>query len=65
MKAISLPVLPPIFPRAFPSPLAALPIAGPAEEVTLDKPSEAFDWKPDAVSDAFAAVFFAASVALA
>ena len=64
MKAINLPVLPPIFPRAFPRPLAAPLIAGPADDVTFDRPSEAFDWNFEAVSDAFDAVSFAALVAL-
>jgi hypothetical protein len=64
MKAINLPVLPPIFPRVFPRLLAAPLIAGPADDVTFDRPSEAFDWNFEAVSDAFDAVSFAASVAL-
>lgn len=65
MKAINRPVRPPIFPRALEALLAAPLIAGPAAEVTLDRPSEAFDRYSAAVSDAFDAVFFAASVALA
>lgn len=43
MKAIKRPVRPPIFPKALPKPLAAPLIAGPAADVTLDRPSEAFD----------------------
>lgn len=61
---MNLPVLPPIFPKAFPRFLAAPEIAGPADEVTRERPSLAFDWKSDAFSDAFAAVSLAASVAL-
>ena len=45
------------------TPCAAPLRAGPAEEVTLDKPSEAFDEAADAVSFPFAAVFEAACVA--
>lgn len=59
-----MPVLPPTFPSALETPLAALLIAGPADEVTLERPSEAFDLYSEAVSDAFEAVSFAASVAL-
>lgn len=66
---MNLPVRPPIFPKALPTPLAAPAIAGPADEATLVKPSEAFDWKLAAVSDAFddalEAVSLAASVAFA
>lgn len=64
MKAISLPVLPPIRPRALLNPFAAPLIAGPAAELTLERPSEALLLKSDAVSDAFDAESFAASVAL-
>lgn len=59
-----MPVLPPIFPRAFVTPLAALLRAGPAAEETFERPSEAFDWMFEAVCDALAAVCFAASAAL-
>lgn len=62
---MSLPVRPPIFPRVLPRPFTAPLIAGPAEAETLDKPSEAFDWKFCACSVALDAVSFAASVALA
>jgi hypothetical protein len=55
-KEMSLPVLPPTLPRAFLALLAALEIAGPAELVTLDRPSEAFETEDEAVSFALAAV---------
>ena len=45
------------------TPCAAPLTAGPADEVTLDSPSEAFDDAADAVSFPFAAVFEAAWVA--
>lgn len=65
---MNFPVRPPIFPRALPTPLAAPAIAGPADEATLESPSEAFDWKlaaaSEALDDAFEAASFAASVAL-
>lgn len=64
MKAMNFPVLPPTFPKAFPRFLAAPVITGPADEVTRERPSLAFDWKSDAFSDAFEVVSFAASVAL-
>jgi hypothetical protein len=48
-----------------PRPFAAPLIAGPADDVTFDRPSEAFDWKLEAVCDAFEEVSFAASAALA
>jgi len=63
MNAINLPVLPPIFPRALPTPLAAPLIAGPAAELTLDRPSEALLLYSAAVCDAFEAESFAASEA--
>jgi hypothetical protein len=63
MKATSLPVLPPIFPRALPTPLAAPLIAGPAAELTLDRPSEALLLYSAAFCDAFEAESLAASVA--
>ena len=50
---MSLPALPPI-PDIVLETLDAAPlIAGPAEEVTLDRPSEAFDWIFVALSFAF------------
>lgn len=64
MKAIKRPVLPPILPNALPTRLAAPLIAGPAEEVTLDRPSDALLLYSEAVSEAFDAVSFAAPVAL-
>lgn len=45
------------------TPCAAPLRAGPADEVTLDNPSEAFDDAADTVSFPFAAVFEAACVA--
>jgi hypothetical protein len=54
-KEINLPVLPPTLPNAFLAPEAAPLTIFPAEEVTLDRPSEALDAVPDAVSFAFAA----------
>lgn len=63
MNAISFPVRPPIFPRAFPTPFTAPLRAGPAAEETFDRPSDALDWKFDAVCDALAAVSLAASAA--
>lgn len=75
MKLMRRPVLPPMRPRALPTLFAAPLMAGPALELTLVRPSEAFDLNSAALSDAFAAVslaapeafeavFFAASVAL-
>jgi hypothetical protein len=55
-KEISLPVRPPTLPSAFLALLAALEIAGPAELVTLDSPSEALETEDEAVSFALAAV---------
>lgn len=52
-KAINLPVLPPILPRALLTLLAAPLTAGPAAEVTRDNPSEALDlmsWAFEAAS---------------
>ena len=49
-KDISFPVLPPIFPNCLLSPCAAPLTAGPAEEVTLERPCEAFDCALEAVS---------------
>ena len=65
MNPMSRPVLPPIRPRAFPTLFAAPLMAGPADDVTFDRPSEAFDLNSVAVCEAFEAVSFAASVALA
>ena len=47
---MSFPVLPPIFPSCLLIPCAAPLIAGPAEEVTLDRPWEALDCTLEAVS---------------
>ena len=55
-KEMSLPVRPPTFLRAFPALLAAFEIPDPAELVTFDRPSEAFEMLAEAVSFAFAAV---------
>lgn len=55
-KLMTLPVRPPIFPRAVVRPLAAPAIAGPAAVVTRDKPSFALD----AVSLAASVAFWAA-----
>jgi hypothetical protein len=64
MNAISFPVRPPIRPNALPTLFAAPVIAGPADDVTLERPSEAFDLYFAAVWEAFEAVCFAASEAL-
>ena len=45
--------------------MAAPLIAGPAAEVTFERPSEAFDWKLEAFPAAFEAASFAASEAFA
>lgn len=58
---MSLPVLPPTLLNAFPTPCAAPLIAGPADDVTLDRPCEALDVTEDAVSCALDAAFEAAS----
>ena len=63
-NAINFPVLPPTFPSALPRVFAAPLIAGPADEVTFDRPSEAFDWRLEAACEAFAVVSFAESAAL-
>jgi len=60
---INLPVLPPIFPSVLLIPEPTLLIAEPAEEVTLDKPSDALEVALEAVSLAFEAVSDAACVA--
>ena len=54
------PVLPPTFLSAFPAPWRAPEIAGPAEDVTFDRPSDAFD-----VADAAASFDFEAACAAA
>lgn len=58
-KAISLPVRPPTRPRVLERVLAYLARAGPAAELTRERPSEALVES----SEALAAVFLAASVA--
>lgn len=63
-KAMSLPVLPPTLPSAFLALEAAFEMAGPAELVTRDRPSEAFETFADAVSFAFAAVSLAVEACL-
>ena len=60
---ISLPARPVTFPAALLTPCAAPLSAGPADDVTLDKPSEAFEVTFDATSFDFVAVFEAACVA--
>lgn len=60
---MSLPNLPPIRFTELLIPCAAPLRAGPADEVTLDRPREAFDVASEAVSFPFAAVFEAACVA--
>jgi len=62
-KAISLPVRPPIRPRALVIPCAAPLIAGPADDVTRESPSEALDFTDEADAEAFEAAEDAASVA--
>ena len=59
----NLPVRPPILPKAWPTPWAAPLIAGPADDVTLESPCEAFDVILDAASLDFVAVLEAASAA--
>lgn len=54
---------PPILPKTLLTRLAAPLIAGPAEELTFDKPSEALDCMLATVSFAFDVVWEAASVA--
>ena len=60
---MSLPVRPPIFPRALLTPCPALLRAGPADEVTRERPSDAFDVALEAVSFDLVAVVEAASAA--
>lgn len=62
MKAINLPVRPPILPSVLLTPCAAPLRADPPEEVTLERPCEALEVTSVAVSFDFAAVDFAASV---
>jgi hypothetical protein len=50
-----LPVLPPTFLSAFPAPWRAPEIAGPAEDVTFDRPSDALDVAEAAASFDFEA----------
>lgn len=57
MKAMTRPVLPPIFLRALPTFCAALATAGPAVAVTLDRPSDALEAADDAVSLALEAAW--------
>ena len=61
---MSLPVLPPTLPKALRAFDAAFAIAGPAELVTLERPSEAFEMEAEAVSFAFAAVSLAVEACL-
>lgn len=60
---MSLPVRPPIFPRALLTPCPALLSAGPADEVTRVRPCEAFDVALEAASFDLVAVLEAASAA--
>ena len=57
----SVPIRPPILLAELLTPCAALLTPDPADEVTLDRPSEALDVAADAVSFPFAAVLEAAS----
>ena len=61
-KDIILPVRPPILPIALLTLCAAPLAAGPADEVTFERPCEAFEVALEAVSLDFAAVSLAASV---
>lgn len=63
MKEISLPVRPPIPPSALETFCAAPLRAGPAVDVTLDRPCEALEVALDAASLDLLAVLAAASVA--
>lgn len=60
---MSLPVLPPTLPRAVRALDAALAMAGPAELVTLERPSEAFEIEAEADCFALAAVSLAFAAA--
>ena len=62
MKDIILPVRPPILPIALLTLCAAPLTAGPADEVTLERPCEVFEVTSEAVSLDFAAMSLAASV---
>src|ERR1700722_17070278 len=53
---MTLPVLPPIFPRALPTACVTLAIAGPAEDVTLEIFCEASEAAGEAVSFALEAI---------
>lgn len=55
------PVLPPTFLSALPAPWRAPEIAGPADDVTFDRPSDAFDVADAATSFDFAVACAAAS----
>lgn len=61
-KDIILPVRPPMLPIALLTLCAAPLTAGPADEVTLERPCEAFEVALEAVSLDFAAASWAASV---
>ena len=63
MNLIILPVLPPIFPKTLLTRCAAPLNAGPADEVTLDRPCDAFDVTFEAESFALVAVLDTASAA--
>lgn len=60
---MTLPVLPPTLPSALPTLFAAPLNAGPADDVTFESPSDAFDWNFEAVSLALELAFEAASLA--
>lgn len=60
---MSLPVRPPIFPRALLTPWPTLPRVDPADEVTRDRPCEAFDVALEAASFDLLAVLEAALAA--
>jgi hypothetical protein len=64
-KPISFPVRPPTLPREVASPFAAPEIAGPAADVTFDRPCWALDVYSAAVDLALDVASFAVSVALA
>jgi hypothetical protein len=63
-KATSLPVRPPTLLRELATPLAAPEMAGPAAEVTLDRPCWALEAYSEAELEALEAVSLAASAAL-
>lgn len=62
MNEMTLPVRPPIRPNALPTLFAAPLSAGPADEVTLERPSDAFDVVAEAALLTFEAPADAASV---